>query len=97
MPEDVETREARWGERMVELKIRFWTDGLADGRGRILPKHAWTSGIVRTTPKKAHDITEVKRPFNSLGELGAVVERVLIEAGVKLHPSSKMRKLIPPE
>ena len=39
-----EYQDARLGERMIELKVRFWTDGIVEGKGRIKPKHAWTRG-----------------------------------------------------
>lgn len=38
---DMAAKDAEWGQRMIEVKIRFWTDSLAQGDGRILPKHAW--------------------------------------------------------
>ena len=41
MPDDVETREAAHGKRMLEVRVRFWTNDLAEGKGRIRPKHAW--------------------------------------------------------
>jgi hypothetical protein len=37
MAEDVETREAKLGKRMIEVRVRFWTNDLADGKGRIRP------------------------------------------------------------
>jgi hypothetical protein len=40
-------RKAQQGERMIEVKIRFWTNDIADGKGNIFPKHAWSSGVVR--------------------------------------------------
>lgn len=95
MPESVETKEAQWGSRMIELRVRFWTDDLADGEGRIRPKHAWTGGVVRMSPNRSHGIKPGNpRPFNSMGDLASIIERVLIEHGVKLHPSSRMQKLI---
>lgn len=34
------------------------------------------------------------RPFNSMGELTAVIDWVLIQHGVKLHTSDRMKKFI---
>ena len=66
MPEKPESREARLGEKMIELRIRFWTDELAE-EGRIQPKHAWTSGVVRMARNESHDINPNNpRPFNSM-------------------------------
>jgi hypothetical protein len=36
-------------------------------------------------------------PFQSLLDIGAVVEKVLIEHSILLHPSRKMRKYIAEE
>lgn len=47
-------REARHGEKMIEVKIRFWTDGLASESGKILPKHAWAAGVVRMESNRSH-------------------------------------------
>lgn len=93
MPEDVETREAK---RMVEVRVRFWTNDLADGEGRIRPKHAWGAGVVRISPNDAHGIEGGKPlPFNSLAEIPAKIEQQLINHGVTVHKSTKMRKYIP--
>jgi hypothetical protein len=93
MPQDIESREAKHGEKMIEIKLRFWTDDIAEEQGRVIPKHAWTGGVVRMEANKSHGIAP-KKPavFNSLLDVGAVIEKVLIEHGVILHPSGKMRK-----
>ncbi len=90
---EVTSLEARHGERMIEVKIRFWTNNLADEKGRVLPKHAWSSGVVRMESNKTHSIVPgAPKPFHSLLDLGAIIERVLIDHGVALHPSRRMRK-----
>jgi hypothetical protein len=88
----IAAKEAKHGEKMIEIKVRFWTDGIEDAE-RIRPKHAWGSGVVRITKNKSHSIVPGRaRTFNSLLELGGVIERVLIEHGVVIHHSDKMRK-----
>lgn len=37
---DVQEREAQHGQKMIEVKLRFWTDEIAESEGNILPKHA---------------------------------------------------------
>jgi hypothetical protein len=94
MAKDVAATEAQHGQKMVEVKIRFWTNDIA-GEGKILPKHAWASGVVRMEPNKSHDIKPLPpKPFHSLLDLGAVIERALIEHGVVLHPSRRMKKYL---
>jgi hypothetical protein len=84
--------EARHGEKMIEIKVRFWTDGIEE-KDRIRPRHAWSSGVVRIERNKAHSITPGHpRPFNSLPEIGVAIEKVLMEHGIILYHSRKMRK-----
>ncbi len=40
MTEAAEAREAH-GSRMIEIKVRLWTDDIAKGKGMMLPKHVW--------------------------------------------------------
>ena len=71
--EAVAALEAKYGERMIEVKVRFWTNNIAEGDGNVLPKHAWTSGIVRIERNATHGIKPEKPvPFNSLLEVGSV-------------------------
>ena len=94
MPEDTQSREAQHGEKMIEVRLRFWTDSIAP-EGQIVPKHALTSGIVRMEANKSHGISGKKsQVFHSLMDIGAIVEKVLLANGVVLHPSRKMKKYI---
>ena len=92
---DLIAREAAHGQKMIEVKIRFFTDHIADEKGRILPKHAWTSGIVRMQSNKSHGIVpENPLPFDSLMNIPSAVEKVLINHGVILHPDRRMKKYL---
>jgi hypothetical protein len=95
MSDAFETREAAWGKRMIEVKVRFWTDKLADGKGTIRPKHAWGAGVVRIERNDAHGIVPIDAlPFNSLLEIPAKIEKLLIDQGIQIHPSTRMAKYI---
>lgn len=88
-------RDAKWGERMIEIKVRFWTDAIAKGEGRVRPKHAWTGGVVRIERNKPHNIIpKPPVPFNSLMELTAIIEKVLIQHDITLHTSQRMKKYL---
>ena len=88
-------REARHGEKMIEVKIRFWTDGLASEAGKIVPKHAWAAGVVRMDSNRSHGISpENPVPFNSLLDVGAKIEQVLLDHGIVLHRSTRMKKYL---
>ena len=90
--------KAKHGEKMIEVKIRFWTDDISKEAACVIPKHAWTSGVVRMERNDSHGITPSKpKIFNSLLDIGAVIEKVLIEHGIVLHPSEKMQKYITQE
>jgi len=93
MINDLKAREAKHGQKMIEVKLRFWTDDIAKEHGKIIPKHSWSSGVVRIERNKAHGIVPGNpKPFNSLLDVGAMIEKVLIEHGVKLHLSRRMQK-----
>ena len=86
-------RKANVGERMISVKVCFWTNNIAKGKGRIYPKHAQGSGVVRIERNNAHDIRPGNPlPFHSPLDLLAVIEKVLIQHGVVLHPSRRMKK-----
>lgn len=87
--------KARHGEKMIEIKLRFWTNNIARARDKILKKHAWSAGVVRIEPNQAHGIKPGKPlPFHTLLDVGAAIEKVLIGQGITLHPGRKMRKYI---
>jgi hypothetical protein len=93
MPEDPEAKEAQWGKRMIEIRVRLWTDSIADGKGNIVPGHAWDSGVVRMDRNTAHGIAPGNPvPFNSFADLPGKIEKVLIDHGVKLHIGRRSRK-----
>lgn len=80
-------------ERMIEVRISFWTDDIAAEAGNIIPKHARSSGLVSLEANGSHGIVpESPRPFHSLMDIQSVLEKVLIENGIVLHPSKKMTK-----
>jgi len=86
-------QKAETGERMIQISVRLWTNGIAKTAGKVIPKHALSGGVVRLESNKTHGIT-AKKPlnFNSLMELTAVIEKVLLMHNIKLHPSRKTRK-----
>lgn len=91
---DPDDREAKHGEKMIELKVRFWTDGIS-GPKQIRAKHGWTSGIVRIKTNRTHGIMRGKaRPFNSMLDLGSAIEQVLKDHGIVLHVSRGMKGYI---
>ena len=92
----VEEKEAKHGEKMIVVEVRFFTNNLASGKGKINPKHAWTQGMVRIEKNEPHGIKPKSgAPFNSLMQIGAAVEKCLIEHGIILHiKKNKMGRYI---
>lgn len=85
--------KAAQGENMIDVRLRFWTNNIAEGKGKVLPKHAWSSGVVRMQANNTHGIIPRNpKPFQSLLDIGAVIESALIEHGVVLHKSPRMKK-----
>jgi hypothetical protein len=85
--------KAAANERMIEIKLRFWTNGLAKGKGYVVPKWAWSAGVVRIERNNSHGIKPKKpEPFHSLLDVGSVIEKVLIAQGIVLRPGKRMKK-----
>ena len=92
-----EAKEAKHGERMIEVRIRFWTNDIAEdqAKGDVYPKHAWASGMVGMDRNDAHEIKpERPKPFHSLMDVCSVIEKVLIQHDIVLHPTEKMKKYV---
>ena len=86
---------AKFGEKMIELKIYLWTNNIAKKKGKVIPKHAWSAGVVRLEPNEAHGIVS-RRPktFHTLLDLGTTIQNVLMQQGIILHPGRRMRKYV---
>src|SRR5579862_2981574 len=77
---------AKHGEKMIEVRIRFWTDGIAPEKNTVVPKEAWDSGVVVMDGNGLHGITpKSPQPFNSILDLQVVLAKVLGENGVTLR------------
>ena len=75
---DIEAKKAPHGEKMIEVKFRFFTNAIAVEDGKIVPKHA-AAGVVRIERNEAHGITPGSpKPFHSLFNI-SLIERVLID------------------
>jgi hypothetical protein len=85
--------EAAHGQKMIEVKLRFWTNDIAVEKGKVRPRHAWASGVVRMESNPAHGIVPGSPiPFHSLLDVTAAIEKALIEHGITLHRPRRMKK-----
>jgi len=95
VPSTPSPKRAKHGEKMIEVSVRFWTDDIAGQKELILPRHAWTGGVVRIQRNQAHGIKPSKDViFNSLLELPFAIEKVLLAERITLHGTSRTRKYI---
>lgn len=75
-------------ERMIEVKVRFWTNNIArpQHKGLIKPKQAWDSGVVRMERNESHGIKPRRLVhFHSVAGIPRAIEEVLIAHGITLH------------
>ena len=85
-------REAVHGKKMIEVRVRFWTDQIAEDAGKIVPKHCWDAGVVRISSNDLHGIKPLKpMPFNSLHEILPKIEKIFKDTGIKLLLGTKSR------
>ena len=90
------TRQVKveYGEKMIEVRVRFYTNNLAD-EGYIIPKHGWTNGAVQMDRNDFHKIESGKSfPFNSIMEIPAAIEKALVDQKIALHRVRRMSKYI---
>jgi len=88
------TTKAQQGERTIKLEVYFFTNQLAK-HGHVRPKHAHASGVVTIAANATHGIAAGSPvPFQSLMEIPAAIEKVLVRRGVRLHVSRAMKKYV---
>ncbi len=94
----ISSKEAKQGEKMIEVKIRLWTNNISQESGKVIPKHAWASGVVRIERNDTHGVKpSAPVPFHSLLDVGKAIESVLIKHGIVLQRSRQMRKYMSDE
>jgi hypothetical protein len=78
---------------MMEASLRFWRNNISKSKGKIIPRHARSAGVVRIQGNESHGIVSGNPvPFNSLLDVGAVIEAVLVKHGITLHSGRCMKK-----
>jgi hypothetical protein len=91
---DAASRDAAQGERMIKVKLRFWTNDIAE-EGKVVAKHAWSAGVIRMERNNTHGIHPWSTKTVSLAAGHRCSDRkTLLEHGVLLHPSRRMRKYV---
>ncbi len=87
--------KAAHGEKMIELTLRFWTNGISKKPGFIVKKECWDKGVVYVRKNGSHGLVKDGHPipFNSLADLGSRVEDALVKSRVRLHLGQRSRRL----
>jgi len=93
-PQDGPAIAAPFGEKMIQLEIRLFTDEIASD-GKVIPKHAWDTGMVTVQTNRSHGLRKGDPvPLNSLLELPASIEKLLLKQGIILHSGSRSAKYV---
>lgn len=79
------------GEKTIEVKLRFWTNNIAETEGDIEPGHCWAFGAVIVPKNSSHGIGGGEPVhFGSLMKMAAAIEQAMIDAGITVHtPAQK--------
>lgn len=97
-PEQPEEKKAQHGDKMIELRVRFWTHEIAEKPGHVVPKKGWDSGMVAMDNNETHGIDpDTPRPFSSFVELQQAIHDTLVAHGVSLKPSRVTKILLDTE
>ena len=87
--------DAQQGKKMIRLTVRFWTNNIADKKGTVRPKHAWTSGVVKLEGNSLHGIKGGEPiVFRGLLEIGRAIEQALISGEIRLHPAHQTKRYL---
>jgi hypothetical protein len=88
--------EAKHGEKMITLDVKFWTNNIAEQDGHVVPKHGWTWGVVRVQSNPSHGIKTngQYKHFHTMCEIGPAIEAARAEADVVLHANPTMKKYL---
>ena len=82
------------GDKMIEVRVRFWTNNISKKKGRLVPRECWDAGTIAMDTNKLHGIkSKTPKGFGSLTGMVKVMEAVLTGHGVKLHMSGQNRRL----
>jgi len=96
--DDSDERWAPPGDKTIKASAIFWTDHIAKSKGEIKQKHGRGLGVVRIQGNHVHKITPGKPiPFNSLMDLTAKIEKLLIQHGIEIRRNGQMRRYMPKE
>jgi hypothetical protein len=88
------SKPAVQGEKMIEIRIRFFTNNIAQEKDRVIPKHCWDSGMISMEKNTLHEIhPATPKPFPSLSALQGDIEKVLTNHGIVMHHSRRSKKL----
>jgi hypothetical protein len=88
------TKAVPKGERMIEVRLKFFTDELSGRPGYIVPGYCWDHGVVVVSANQAHEVKVGGNPliFHTLDGIPDAVTRALHRSGVTLVPGYGTRK-----
>jgi len=81
--------EPRDGEKMIQVVLYFWTDGLATNPNHIRPKLCWDYGVITLPANKSHGIKSVQSHFSRPSKILTAIEKLFKEQGIKMVHGSR--------
>ncbi len=91
----VEEKTAKHGEKTIRVSLKFWTDGIASEKGKVVPGYCWEGGFVNVEANPTHGLRATQPvPFNTFDELVPMLVSVLDDAGVHIlfNPRKRSRR-----
>jgi hypothetical protein len=78
-------------DKTIRLTLAFFTDGIAEEKRHVIPKHCWTWGNAYLKRNKTHGVQPkgVGTIFHSLDEVLPAIEKELKKNEVVLHDSGR--------
>jgi hypothetical protein len=83
-----EEKKAKWGERMIKVEIKFFTNDLPKGT-KVDERTAWFKGLVKLSKNASRGIKPTKLNFNSKAELLPKLNQLLQDNNINLVKPSK--------
>jgi len=84
MPNEVRSTH---GKKTIEVRLRFFTDDLAQQDGHIVPKHCWSIGGASMPVNEDHGIESRQTVlFNSIAAILPAIEELFSANGIQDPP-----------
>ncbi|MCK4456298.1 MAG: hypothetical protein KAW39_01005 [Thermoplasmata archaeon] len=77
-------KKPRYGEKTIELTVRFWTNDISRKENHIVPRVCWEHGMITLKKNESHGLAVKRKPFKSIAHLSRAVEELLKASNVEV-------------